>query len=87
MIFSFMQSFISKILTDYKFLNKTNDSVQTIYERWKMYKLRVPVYGAILLDETLENCLLVRGFHKKTNWSFPKGKVRVLLDVKNNWYA
>lgn len=70
-----MKAFISKIFQEYKFLNKTNETLQSIYEKWKMYKERVPVFGAILLDESLENCVLVRGYHKKVSWGFPKGKV------------
>ncbi|XP_034512511.1 m7GpppN-mRNA hydrolase isoform X5 [Ailuropoda melanoleuca] len=35
----------------------------------------VPTYGAIILDETLENVLLVQGYLAKSGWGFPKGKV------------
>ncbi|GMJ11962.1 TRIDENT, decapping 2, INCREASED TRANSGENE SILENCING 1 [Hibiscus trionum] len=37
------------------------------------YKVRVPVTGAIILDETYELCILVKGW-KGTCWSFPRGK-------------
>merc|ERR1712080_753272 len=40
-----MKAFISRILTDYKFLNKSQESVQSIYEKWKFYKGHVPVFG------------------------------------------
>ncbi|XP_002167956.1 m7GpppN-mRNA hydrolase [Hydra vulgaris] len=70
-----MKNFIFIIFNEFEFLNKKKQSVQSIYENWKQYKVRVPVYGAILLDEELENCLLVKGFHKKISWGFPKGKV------------
>ncbi|KAJ8287322.1 hypothetical protein GJAV_G00050220 [Gymnothorax javanicus] len=35
----------------------------------------VPTYGAIILDETLDNVLLVQGYLAKSGWGFPKGKV------------
>ncbi|KAJ4902514.1 mRNA-decapping enzyme subunit 2 [Raphanus sativus] len=38
------------------------------------YKSRVPVAGAIILDETYERCLLVKGWKRSSRWSFPRGK-------------
>ncbi|KPP63731.1 m7GpppN-mRNA hydrolase-like [Scleropages formosus] len=35
----------------------------------------VPTYGAIILDETYNNVLLVQGYLAKSGWGFPKGKV------------
>ncbi|KAJ3070088.1 mRNA-decapping enzyme subunit 2, partial [Rhizoclosmatium hyalinum] len=39
------------------------------------YKVRVPVCGAIILNETLDKVLLVRGWKSKSGWGFPKGKI------------
>lgn len=44
-----------------------------IFKDFTSYKVRVPVTGAIILDETYERCLLVKGW-KGTSWSFPRGK-------------
>lgn len=38
------------------------------------YITEIPVYGAILLNQALDKCLLVMNF-RCTNYSFPKGKV------------
>uniref|UniRef100_A0A8C6ZFM6 m7GpppN-mRNA hydrolase n=1 Tax=Nothoprocta perdicaria TaxID=30464 RepID=A0A8C6ZFM6_NOTPE len=46
-----------------------------VLDEWKEYKMGVPTYGAIILDETLENVLLVQGYLAKSGWGFPKGKV------------
>jgi len=35
----------------------------------------VPVRGAILLDPSMEKCLLVRGYKKDAGWGFPRGKL------------
>ncbi len=43
--------------------------------------MAVPTYGAILLDPTLEFCLLVQGFWAKASWGFPKGKVCQLNNI------
>ncbi|KAG9353783.1 hypothetical protein JZ751_011906 [Albula glossodonta] len=53
----------------------TREDVQKVLEQWKEYKMGVPTYGAIILDETLDNVLLVQGYLAKSGWGFPKGKV------------
>lgn len=35
----------------------------------------MPTNGAIILDESMKNVLLVQGFWAKASWGFPKGKV------------
>ncbi|XP_048382093.1 m7GpppN-mRNA hydrolase isoform X2 [Stegostoma tigrinum] len=56
-------------------LEIAGDDVEKILDEWKEYKMGVPTYGAIILDETLENVLLVQGYLAKSGWGFPKGKV------------
>ncbi|KAJ6826563.1 mRNA-decapping enzyme subunit 2-like [Iris pallida] len=45
-----------------------------IYKDFTSYKFRVPVTGAIILDESYEMCLLVKGWKAGASWSFPRGK-------------
>jgi len=45
------------------------------YEKWREYKMSVPTYGAILLNDDLTKVLLVQSYFEKTSWGFPKGKV------------
>ncbi|KAI8563718.1 hypothetical protein RHMOL_Rhmol03G0130700 [Rhododendron molle] len=47
--------------------------IDDIFKDFTSYKVRVPVTGAIILDESYERCLLVKGW-KGTSWSFPRGK-------------
>ncbi|XP_022990407.1 mRNA-decapping enzyme subunit 2-like [Cucurbita maxima] len=47
--------------------------IDDIFKDFTSYKVRVPVTGAIILDETSERCLLVKGW-KGSSWSFPRGK-------------
>ncbi|GAV73090.1 NUDIX domain-containing protein/DCP2 domain-containing protein [Cephalotus follicularis] len=47
--------------------------IDDIFKDFNSYKVRVPVTGAIILDETYERCILVKGW-KGTSWSFPRGK-------------
>ncbi|KAF5197517.1 mRNA-decapping enzyme subunit [Thalictrum thalictroides] len=48
--------------------------IDDIYKDFTSYKVRVPVSGAIILDESYERCLLVKGWKAGASWSFPRGK-------------
>ncbi|XP_039129672.1 mRNA-decapping enzyme subunit 2 [Dioscorea cayenensis subsp. rotundata] len=48
--------------------------IDDIYKDFTSYKFRVPVTGAIILDESYERCLLVKGWKAGSSWSFPRGK-------------
>ncbi|KAI1457138.1 hypothetical protein F4805DRAFT_429677 [Annulohypoxylon moriforme] len=45
------------------------------FEEFMQYKTRVPVRGAILLNDNMDAAVLVRGFKKGSTWSFPRGKI------------
>lgn len=45
------------------------------FEEFLQYKTRVPVRGAILLNEAMDSTILVKGWKKGANWSFPRGKI------------
>ena len=47
------------------------------FEEFLKYKTSIPVRGAILLNETMDMALLVKGWKKGANWSFPKGKINM----------
>ncbi|KAG7128230.1 mRNA decapping complex subunit 2 like protein [Verticillium longisporum] len=49
------------------------EEAQWFYEDF--YKTRVPVRGAILLNEDMDSTVLVKGWKKGANWSFPRGKI------------
>ncbi|KAF8402749.1 hypothetical protein HHK36_010839 [Tetracentron sinense] len=48
--------------------------IDDIYKDFTSYKVRVPVSGAIILDESYELCLLVKGWKAGSCWGFPRGK-------------
>lgn len=45
------------------------------YEEFLAYKTRVPVRGAIMLNEEMDQAVLVKGWRKGAKWSFPRGKI------------
>lgn len=52
-----------------------SNNVNDILSEWKVFKHAVPTNGAIILDESMRNVLLVQGFWAKASWGFPKGKI------------
>ncbi|KAK3313794.1 hypothetical protein B0H66DRAFT_361682 [Apodospora peruviana] len=45
------------------------------FEEFLQYKTRIPVRGAIMLNEAMDSTVLVKGWKKSANWSFPRGKI------------
>lgn len=45
------------------------------FSEFLAYKTRVPVRGAILLNEAMDEIVLVKGWKKGASWSFPRGKI------------
>jgi mRNA-decapping enzyme subunit 2 len=47
------------------------------FESFLQYKSRIPVRGAIMLNEAMDSAVLVKGWKKGANWSFPRGKINL----------
>ncbi|KAF1814928.1 hypothetical protein P152DRAFT_480049 [Eremomyces bilateralis CBS 781.70] len=47
------------------------------FTEFMAYKSRVPVRGAILLNEAMDHVVLVKGWKKGAKWSFPRGKINL----------
>lgn len=45
------------------------------FSEFLAYKTRVPVRGAILLNQDMDEVVLVKGWKKGASWSFPRGKI------------
>lgn len=51
------------------------DNHMQAFEEFLLYKTRVPVRGAIMLNHAMDSVVLVKGWKKGANWSFPRGKI------------
>ncbi|KAF2999733.1 mRNA-decapping enzyme subunit 2 [Curvularia kusanoi] len=51
------------------------DLHQQAYDQFLAYKTRVPVRGAIMLNQDMTHAVLVKGWKKGAKWSFPRGKI------------
>ncbi|CAE7228736.1 unnamed protein product [Rhizoctonia solani] len=45
------------------------------FQEFMRYKTRVPVCGCIMLNPSLDKCVLVKGWKASSGWGFPKGKI------------
>ncbi|KAJ3322259.1 mRNA-decapping enzyme subunit 2, partial [Blyttiomyces sp. JEL0837] len=48
---------------------------ESAFSTFMEYKVRVPVCGAIILNENLSKVVLVKGWKSSAGWGFPKGKI------------
>ncbi|PSK42974.1 hypothetical protein B9Z65_6928 [Elsinoe australis] len=53
----------------------SDDQHLAAYQEFLGYKTRVPVRGAIMLNQEMDQVLLVKGWSKSASWSFPRGKI------------
>ncbi|KAE9372301.1 DCP2-domain-containing protein [Stipitochalara longipes BDJ] len=55
----------------------TPEQHMAAFEYFIQYKSRIPVRGAIMLNDTMDSAVLVKGWKKGANWSFPRGKINL----------
>lgn len=56
-------------------LKRYKGKVDEIYKKFTNYKFSVPVGGLIILNPTLDKCVMVKGYKSGSSWGFPKGKI------------
>ena len=68
-----LNEFASQMFRHIDFLREHVDFVDSVIEEWQNYKSRIPTFGGIILNCTLDKVLLVKS--AKGFWGFPKGKI------------
>ncbi|KAF9732607.1 hypothetical protein PMIN01_09465 [Paraphaeosphaeria minitans] len=53
----------------------SEDHFLEAFQHFLQYKTRVPVRGAIMLNDDMTHAVLVKGWKKGAKWSFPRGKI------------
>eukprot|EP00834_Sanchytrium_tribonematis_P002801 NODE_94_length_21525_cov_0.751003.p11 type:complete len:194 gc:universal NODE_94_length_21525_cov_0.751003:20282-19701(-) len=69
-----LKEFVSLFFEHLPFLHNWAQQHERAFKEFIKYKLRVPVCGGIILNDSLDKVLLVRGW-KGNTWSFPRGKI------------
>lgn len=70
-----IKEFSAQTFAHCPFLRDHAPQLEKIFDDWKQYKMAVPTYGAILVNPSMRNVVMVQGFWAKSSWMFPKGKV------------
>ncbi|RHZ47641.1 hypothetical protein Glove_575g20 [Diversispora epigaea] len=56
-------------------LHQWSHKHEKAFADFMQYKIRVPVCGAIMLNDKMDMCVLVKGWSSRSGWGFPKGKI------------
>ncbi|KAJ1651835.1 mRNA-decapping enzyme subunit 2 [Dispira simplex] len=78
-----LKKFTAKMLAHCPMLQHWATEHEQAYRNFITYKLQVPVCGAIILNEQLDKCLLVKGWSARAGWGFPRGKINQGEDEAN----
>ncbi|KAI9482827.1 MAG: Dcp2, box A domain-containing protein [Benjaminiella poitrasii] len=70
-----LKSFSARIFKHCPLLHQWAHEHERAYADFMQYRFRIPVCGAIILNATLDKCVLVKGWSSKSGWGFPKGKI------------
>ncbi|KAG0091019.1 mRNA-decapping enzyme subunit 2 [Podila epicladia] len=70
-----LKKFSAKFFQHCPLLHEWSNEHETAFANFMEYKIRVPVCGAIILNESMDKCILVKGWVAKSCWGFPKGKI------------
>ncbi|THV04962.1 DCP2-domain-containing protein [Dendrothele bispora CBS 962.96] len=70
-----LKKFSAMLFEQCPMLNHFKADHDQAFHNFMLYKTRVPVCGAIMLNESWEKCLLVKGWKSSSGWGFPKGKI------------
>ncbi|EPX70732.1 mRNA decapping complex catalytic subunit Dcp2 [Schizosaccharomyces octosporus yFS286] len=70
-----LRVFSARLFAHCPLLWKWSKVHEEAFDDFLRYKTRIPVRGAIMLDKSLQRCLLVKGWKASSGWGFPKGKI------------
>ncbi|KAG7099203.1 hypothetical protein E1B28_001070 [Marasmius oreades] len=70
-----LKKFSAMLFHSCPLLHQWSHAHEQAFTNFMQYKTRVPVCGAIMLNESWEKCLLVKGWKSSSGWGFPKGKI------------
>jgi mRNA-decapping enzyme subunit 2 len=70
-----LRNFCSLIFQHCPLLSQFSEYTSAAYAEFLAYKTRIPVRGAIMLNESMDQAVLVKGWKKGSSWGFPRGKI------------
>ncbi|KAI5124704.1 hypothetical protein M0805_004310 [Coniferiporia weirii] len=76
-----LKKFSSMFFNSCPLLRRWSSDHERLFDTFMHYKVRVPVCGAIMLNDKWDKCLLVKGWKSSAGWGFPKGKINQLEEL------
>ncbi|KAJ7597028.1 pyrophosphatase DCP2 [Mycena floridula] len=70
-----LKNFSSIMFNSCALLKRWAHDHEQVFSTFMQYKTRVPVCGAIMLNDKWDKCVLVKGWKSSSGWGFPKGKI------------
>ncbi|KAJ3172932.1 mRNA-decapping enzyme subunit 2 [Geranomyces variabilis] len=70
-----LKNFCAQFFRHCPLLHRWAHDHEKAFQNFMEYKVRVPVCGAIILNERMDKVLLVKGWKSSSGWGFPKGKI------------
>ncbi|KAF2835345.1 DCP2-domain-containing protein [Patellaria atrata CBS 101060] len=70
-----LKEFYSKIFDHCPLTSGFSHQRDRAFAEFLDYKTKVPVRGAIMLNDDMDEVVLVKGWKKGSRWSFPRGKI------------
>ncbi|KAJ3153665.1 mRNA-decapping enzyme subunit 2 [Geranomyces michiganensis] len=70
-----LKNFCAQFFRHCPLLHRWAHDHEKAFQNFMEYKVRVPVCGAIILNENMNKVLLVKGWKSSSGWGFPKGKI------------
>ncbi|KAL5495271.1 DCP2 [Sanghuangporus weigelae] len=70
-----LKKFSSIFFNSCPLLRQWSAEHEQYFNTFMQYKVRVPVCGAIMLNDKWDKCILVKGWKSSAGWGFPKGKI------------
>ncbi|KAL1737217.1 Dcp2, box A domain-containing protein [Schizophyllum commune] len=70
-----LKKFSHMLFHECEALQQWSGQHEEAYKKFLAYKTQVPVCGAIMLNSSMDKCVLVKGWKQNSAWSYPKGKI------------
>lgn len=74
-----LKAFVEMMYTAVPVMAELCPSPQDALTNFNSYKNTIPVRGAIIINDSYDHILLVKGYHSRS-WGFPKGKINKAED-------
>ena len=74
-----LKAFVEMMYTAVPVMAEMCTSPQEALTNFNSYKNTIPVRGAIIINDSYDHILLVKGYHSRS-WGFPKGKINKAED-------